>query len=81
MSVILFDDIFNFCCKWEISVFDREEADDFQTSADAVLELLRDHKGYDYIIEIRCNEEKGQCEHCTIPTLKWRRRAAYHSHS
>ena len=49
------DDIFKFCHRDAmVSTFDRKEASDTQTSAEALWEVVRTHNKFDYIIEIMC---------------------------
>ncbi len=49
------DDIFNYCLKEaRVSTFERSEASDTQTSAEALREVQKTHAHYDYIVEIMC---------------------------
>lgn len=44
-----------------IECFDRKSVSDTQTSADGLLEVLEDVKGYDYVIEIMCTNPLKNC--------------------
>ena len=49
------DDIFKFCHEDAmVSTFDRREASDTQTSAEALWEVTMIHNKFDYIVEIMC---------------------------
>tara|TARA_Y100000593_G_scaffold53123_1_gene99525 strand:- start:3968 stop:4651 length:684 start_codon:yes stop_codon:yes gene_type:complete len=47
-------DIENVCKKLDVTYFQRKEANDRQTSAEALWEVQQVHNKYDYIVEVMC---------------------------